>query len=78
VLTAEGQRLLAYADAVETTVQSASEQFGGGASSLSGHVRVGTTEGFGCFSLSAQLSYFPQSIRITPARWLTRAQQREP
>jgi len=58
VLTAEGQRLLAYADAVETTVQSASEQFAGGASSLSGHVRVGTTEGFGCFFLSAQLSRF--------------------
>jgi DNA-binding transcriptional LysR family regulator len=58
VLTAEGQRLVAYADAVETTVQSASEQFAGGAHSLSGHVRVGATEGFGCFFLSAQLSRF--------------------
>jgi DNA-binding transcriptional LysR family regulator len=58
VLTAEGQRLVTYADAVETTVQSASEQFAGGAHSLSGHVRVGATEGFGCFFLSAQLSRF--------------------
>jgi len=58
VLTAEGQHLVAYADAVETTVQSASEQFAGGAHLLSGHVRVGATEGFGCFFLSAQLSRF--------------------
>jgi DNA-binding transcriptional LysR family regulator len=58
VLTAEGQRLLAYADAVETTVQSAAEQFTGGAHSLSGHVRIGSTEGFGCFFLSPQLARF--------------------
>jgi DNA-binding transcriptional LysR family regulator len=58
VLTADGQRLLAYADAVETTVQSAAELFTGGAHSLSGHVRVGSTEGFGCFFLSPQLARF--------------------
>lgn len=58
VLTSDGQRLLAYADTVETTVQSASEQFTGGAHSLSGHVRVGSTEGFGCFFLSPQLARF--------------------
>jgi DNA-binding transcriptional LysR family regulator len=52
VLTAEGQRLLAYADSVETTVQMASEQFTGDAHSLSGRVRIGSTEGFGCFFLS--------------------------
>src|ERR1700677_5123413 len=34
VLTTDGQRLLAYADTVETTVQSAAEQFTGGAHSL--------------------------------------------
>src|ERR1700692_4113341 len=39
VLTSDGQRLLAYADTVETTVQSAAEQITGGAHSLSGHVR---------------------------------------
>lgn len=58
VLTADGQRLLAYADAVETTVQSAGEQFATGAQSLSGHVRVGSTEGFGCFFLAPQLARF--------------------
>jgi DNA-binding transcriptional LysR family regulator len=58
VLTAEGHRLLAYADTVETTVQSASEQFASGAHSLSGHVRVGSTEGFGCFFLAPQLARF--------------------
>ncbi|KAG0189725.1 hypothetical protein DFQ28_003048 [Apophysomyces sp. BC1034] len=58
VLTAEGQRLLAYADVVETTVQSASEQFTSSAYSLAGHVRIGSTEGFGCFFLSPQLARF--------------------
>ncbi|ABE36166.1 bacterial regulatory helix-turn-helix, lysR family protein [Paraburkholderia xenovorans LB400] len=58
VLTAEGQRLVAYADAVETSVHSASEQFAGAAQSLSGHVRIGSTEGFGCFFLSPQLTRF--------------------
>ena len=58
VLTAEGQRLLAYADSVETTVQMASEQFTGDAHSLSGRVRIGSTEGFGCFFLSPQLARF--------------------
>ena len=61
VLTAEGQRLLAYADTVETTVQSASEQFALGAHALSGHVRVGSTEGFGCFFLAPQLAHFTGS-----------------
>jgi DNA-binding transcriptional LysR family regulator len=60
VLTAEGQRLLAHADAMETTVQSASEQFTGGAHSLSGHVRIGSTEGFGSFFLAPQLARFAQ------------------
>jgi DNA-binding transcriptional LysR family regulator len=58
VLTAEGQRLVAFADTVETTVQSASEQFANGAQTLSGHVRVGSTEGFGCFFLSPQIARF--------------------
>src|SRR5581483_3965632 len=35
-LTADGQRLLRHADAVETAVHSASEQFAGAAQSLSG------------------------------------------
>jgi DNA-binding transcriptional LysR family regulator len=58
VLTADGKRLLGYADTMETTVQVASEQFTGGPHSLSGHVRIGSTEGFGCFFLSPQLTRF--------------------
>ncbi|WP_323122876.1 LysR family transcriptional regulator [Burkholderia alba] len=61
VLTAEGQRLLRYADTIETTVHSASEQFAGGAQSLTGHVRIGSTEGFGSFFLSSQLARFTGS-----------------
>ncbi|PCE26258.1 LysR family transcriptional regulator [Paraburkholderia acidicola] len=61
VLTAEGQRLLSYADAVETTVHSASEQLAGSTQSLTGHVRIGSTEGFGCFFLAPQLARFSGS-----------------
>ncbi|AIO36648.1 bacterial regulatory helix-turn-helix, lysR family protein [Burkholderia cenocepacia] len=57
-LTADGQRLLRHADAVETAVHSAGEQFTGAAQSLSGHVRIGSTEGFGCFFLAPQLTRF--------------------
>ncbi|GAB2899111.1 LysR family transcriptional regulator [Paraburkholderia jirisanensis] len=58
VLTAEGLRLLSHADKVESEVQLASEQFIGGADALSGHVRIGSTEGFGSFFLAPQLAHF--------------------
>jgi DNA-binding transcriptional LysR family regulator len=82
VPTAEGQRLLAYADAVETTVQSASEQFALGAQSLSGHVRVGSTEGFGCFFLAPQLARFTgkhpdMSIDLLPVPHFVSLSKRE-
>ncbi|NIE64732.1 LysR family transcriptional regulator [Burkholderia sp. Ax-1719] len=82
VLTAEGQRLLSYADAVETTVQSASEQFALGAQSLSGHVRVGSTEGFGCFFLAPQLARFTgkhpdMSIDLLPVPHFVSLSKRE-
>ncbi len=82
VLTAEGQRLLAYADAVETTVQSASEQFAQGSQSLSGHVRVGSTEGFGCFFLAPQLARFTarhpdMSIDLLPVPHFVSLSKRE-
>lgn len=57
-LTAEGQRLVAYADAMETTVQSACDQVANTGEALSGHVRIGSTEGFGCFFLAPQLARF--------------------
>jgi DNA-binding transcriptional LysR family regulator len=57
-LTAEGLRLLSHADKVESEVQLASEQFTGAAHTLSGHVRIGSTEGFGSFFLAPQLAHF--------------------
>lgn len=56
VLTAEGRRLLAHADPIEAAVHMAREQFSGGEESLAGHVRVGSTEGFGCFFLAPQIA----------------------
>lgn len=61
VLTAEGNRLLTYADGIETAVQSVSEQFSGSAHSLAGHVRIGSTEGFGAVFLAPQLARFAHS-----------------
>lgn len=58
LLTEEGQCLLAYADSLETTVQSACEELSDTGHTLSGHVRIGSTEGFGCFFLSPHLAHF--------------------
>lgn len=82
MLTPEGHRLLTYADAIETTVQSASEQFTGGADSLSGHVRIGSTEGFGSFFLAPQLTRFAQahpdiSIDLLPVPHFVSLSKRE-
>ncbi len=49
VLTAEGQRLLGYAESIESTLHMACEQVSGSGVALSGHVRMGCTEGFGSF-----------------------------
>lgn len=57
-LTVEGEQLVAYADAMETTVQSACDKVANTGHALSGHVRVGSTEGFGCFFLAPQLVRF--------------------
>lgn len=63
VLTPDGQRLLRHADTVETAVHWASEQFTSGAQDLSGHVRIGSTEGFGCFFLTPQIARFCDTHR---------------
>ncbi|HEX7909041.1 MAG TPA: LysR family transcriptional regulator [Paraburkholderia sp.] len=81
-LTTEGQRLRSYADAMETTLQSASEQFDGGAHTLSGHVRIGSTEGFGSFFLAPQLAYFSEmhpdiSIDLLPVPHFVNLSKRE-
>lgn len=58
VLTAEGQRLLGYAESIESTLHLACEQVSGSGLALSGHIRVGCTEGFGSFFITPQLSHF--------------------
>lgn len=46
-LTADGYRLVEYAERVESTLYAATEELGGHNSKLSGQVRLGATEGFG-------------------------------
>jgi len=58
VLTAEGQRLLGSAESIESTLHLACEQVSGSGLALSGHMRVGCTEGFGSFFITPQLSHF--------------------
>lgn len=82
VLTAEGQRLVGYADSIETTVQSATEQIANTGHALSGHVRVGSTEGFGCFFLAPQLARFQDahpniSIDLLPVPHFVSLSKRE-
>ncbi|WP_313740405.1 LysR family transcriptional regulator [Pseudomonas sp.] len=58
LLTLEGQRLLGYAESIESTLHMACEQVSGSGMALSGHVRIGCTEGFGSFFVTPQLSHF--------------------
>ena len=58
ILTPEGQRLLGYAETIESTLHMACEQVSGSGVALSGHVRMGCTEGFGSFFITPQLSHF--------------------
>ena len=58
VLTAEGQRLLGYAESIESTLHLACEQVSGSGVALSRHIRMGCTEGFGSFFITPQLSHF--------------------
>jgi molybdate transport repressor ModE-like protein len=58
VLTSEGQHLLGYAESLESTLQTACEQVSGASLALSGHVRIGSTEGFGSYFVAPQLSHF--------------------
>ncbi|MFZ6049274.1 LysR family transcriptional regulator [Pseudomonas sp. CR3202] len=58
VLTVEGQRLLGHAETLESTLQAACEQVSGTRLGLSGHVRIGCTEGFGSYFVTAQMSRF--------------------
>lgn len=61
IMTAEGQRLLGYAESIESTLHLACEQVSGSGVALSGHIRMGCTEGFGSFFITPQLSHFLDS-----------------
>ncbi|MFF7710848.1 LysR substrate-binding domain-containing protein [Pseudomonas sp. NPDC007930] len=58
LLTREGQRLLEYAEPMESMLHMACEQVSGSGLALSGHVRIGCTEGFGSFFVTPLLSRF--------------------
>src|SRR3990167_9967186 len=71
-LTVEGQRLLGHAETLESTLQAACEQVSGTSLGLSGHLRIASTEAFGCCFVSAQMSGFLEryphiSLDILPA-----------
>jgi len=51
VLTEDGQRLLVHAEQMESSVHAARESLSGIGQALSGHLRIGTTEGFGSYVL---------------------------
>lgn len=52
VLTEDGQRLFVFAEQMESTVHTARENLSGIGQALSGHVRIGATEGFGSYVLT--------------------------
>ena len=60
VLTVDGQQLLGYAEAMENALQAACEQVSGTGFALSGHVRIGCTEGFGSCFVTPQISHFQE------------------
>jgi DNA-binding transcriptional LysR family regulator len=57
-LTADGYRLVAYAEQIESTFYAATEELGGHNRQLSGQVRLGATEGFGTFVLAPHIAHF--------------------
>lgn len=57
-LTADGYKLVDYAEQIESTFYAAAEELGGHNSKLSGQVRLGATEGFGTFVLAPHIAHF--------------------
>lgn len=52
MLTEDGQRLFVHAEQIESAVDAARENLSGIGQALSGHVRIGATEGFGSYVLT--------------------------
>ncbi|MCA0242006.1 MAG: LysR family transcriptional regulator [Proteobacteria bacterium] len=57
-LTLQGEKLLHYAQEAEGVLSAAADAVFGRNESLSGQVRIGATEGFGCFVLAPHLAHF--------------------
>ncbi|MHA3795369.1 LysR family transcriptional regulator [Sphingomonas sp. YL-JM2C] len=57
-LTAEGERLLAYAESMETLILRAVEEVSDRDLAISGTVRIGVPEGFGSHFLASRLAVF--------------------
>ena len=81
-LTVEGQRLLGHAETLESTLQAACEQVSGTSLGLSGHLRIASTEAFGCCFVSAQMSGFLEryphiSLDIMPVPHFVSLSRRE-
>ncbi|AEC20214.1 LysR family transcriptional regulator [Pusillimonas sp. T7-7] len=57
-LTEEGNRFFAYAEQIEGTLITAREEISGQSQTLSGHLRVGSTEGFGNYVLAPLMTDF--------------------
>jgi molybdate transport repressor ModE-like protein len=82
VLTADGQQLLRYAEAMENTLQAACEEVAGAGFALSGHLRIGCTEGFGTCFVTPQISHFQDrypdiSVDILPVPHFVSLSRRE-
>ncbi len=58
LLTTAGHRLLEQVEHMESAVVRVGEAIGGDSHTLTGHVRLGATEGFGSFFLAPHLSRF--------------------
>lgn len=82
VPTLEGQRMLRYAETLESTLQAACEQVSGTGLELSGHVRIGCTEGFGSSFITPHMSRFQDryphiSLDILPVPHFVSLSRRE-
>uniref|UniRef100_UPI00333ED12D LysR family transcriptional regulator n=1 Tax=Castellaniella defragrans TaxID=75697 RepID=UPI00333ED12D len=56
--TEEGQRFFTYAEQIESALLAAQESLSGAAQTPSGHLRIGSTEGFGCAVLTPLMVEF--------------------
>ncbi|MEL0028774.1 MAG: LysR family transcriptional regulator, partial [Perlucidibaca sp.] len=80
--TADGQRLVSHAEAMEGAMQAATEQVSGTGGALSGHVRIGCTEAFGSYFVIPEITAFQDlhpdiSIDVMPVPHFVNLSRRE-